>query len=163
MAGIVKLYNTVIAEMDDDDDFTGTVYGGPTIVRAMAGLGEDYTRLKSAEHPNLLRAMVELRYLRVRIGAGDPHLLDLFNAVLDKIRNNEAIKALFGDRISAVDDPNEPSIDGLTAHKPWLGLQSKFIVPPPQFQGQRDEELAFNAWIYHQRFPKQMTANVLGE
>lgn len=161
--GIIKLYTAVIVAMDDDDDFSGSVYGGATIVRAVANLAEDYENDKTPVHPNLLRAMVQLKYLRVRIGAGDPHFQDFFLAVLDKLRNKPQIQQLFKDRIKAIDNPRDPAIDGITSEKPWLGVQSRFNSPDPKTSHQREEELVLNAWIYHQRYPRNTEQNVVGE
>jgi hypothetical protein len=163
MPGIATLAELIVEIVDDDDAFTGTVYGGPAIVRAhVAQLGRT-ARLRTSEHPNLMRKFILLNLLRVREGAGNPQYRSLLLAIYDKLRNNQKIKNAFEDRVTFVDDPDDPAITGVTAHKPYLGIHDADFGVAPQFSGMREEEVPVELYIYQQRFPSSMNTSLVGD
>lgn len=161
--GIIKLAELVISVLDDNDNFTGTVYGGDPIVQAAATSIGRTTKVKSPEHPNLLKKLIEVQYLRVRIGAGDPHISDLLVAVRNKLLSDSGIRDSFDNRVVFVDDPDDPAKQGETVKYPFLGIHDASLSAPFEMSGQREERITAELWIYQQRFPKQMNESMIGD
>lgn len=162
MNGILEIGELVATELQDDDDFTDSVYDGPQIIlSSFSGFGALST-LYSPDHPNLLRFLIKMDYFRIR-GIGDNIALRTFYIALkNKILNNPNLNVVHKGQVIFVDNESDPRFEGLKTSEPVIGIKDTGSSYPPMYAREREEKISVNIWIYLQQFYKSVEVTLLG-
>lgn len=87
----------------------------------------------------------------------------LLLAIQEKMKNNERLREKFGERIIIIDDPDDPTVDGITAQKPYIGIDDFESTLEFMGSGMFEDNARVRIWIFTQSFPKDLQQAVIGK
>lgn len=169
-AGVITL-SEMLAEhknfggLDEDDDFAGTSYSGPAIVRASFVGFEEYERKKDSPNPNRIIMIGNFEYERTRISVGAAaqrlKYAELLIAIKEKILAKSAIMEHVQRRVLIVDDLEDPNKETATISLPFIAIKGGAFASPP-VRGERDEIIQVRIAAYTQRYGTSIEESLIG-
>jgi len=166
MKGIIEICELVADQMNNDDNFLfpGSKYNGPPILRAEFTGFSRTGRLKTDQHPHMLRKLVSMVYLRHRDVDEPIEYRNFLLAVEQKLLTKPVFREKIIDQILFVDDEGDPQFrEGMALSQPILGIHDSDFPTRMRTGGQREEWISVELWLYYQRTSGSAALTITGD